>query len=376
MAHETLLCTGTGSEKWERLTDNHVIALQIYLQRNGLEYISKDSTHDAIDACARCNSFHPVRKYLESLTWDGVERLPTWLSRYLGVKQTEYTKAVGTMFMISAIARIMKPGCQADYTLVFEGPQGELKSSVCRTLAGDAHFLDHLPALKNKDSSQILRGKWFVECAEMRAFSEAKISETKEFITRRTEIYFARYGRVESKEPRQCVIIISTNESIYLYDPSGNRRYWPVKIGTIDLEALKRDRDQLWAEAKARYNKGEHWWPDREFERQYILPEQEARYQEDPWTEEIAGYLDRPQRVSILDGGKPNQKEGPPPDRITIGELAWHALHLEAKDMDRKKSDRIARILITLGWTRGPKVKGQQRWLRPQPPGDGGGRQG
>jgi hypothetical protein len=330
MAHETLINIG----KWERLTDNHVIEIQIYLQKNGLEYISKESTHDAIEACARRNSFHPIRKYLESLTWDGVERLPTWLNRYLGVNQNEYTKAVGTMFMISAIARIMDPGCQADYTLVFEGPQGQLKSSVCRTLAGDAHFLDHLPPLKNKDSSQILRGKWIIECPEMRAFSDAKISETKEFITRRIEIYFARYGRVESKEPRQCVIIISINPSIYLYDTTGNRRYWPVKIGTIDLEALKRDRDQLWAEAKARYDKGEHWWPNREFERKYILPEQEARYQEDPWTEAITTWLDNP-RMSILDGGSGN-KTRPPLDRITIGELAGGALHLETKDNRRR----------------------------------------
>src|SRR5258708_25970026 len=111
----------------------------------------------------------------------------------------------------------------------------------------------------------------------MRAFSDAKIAETKEFITRREEVYFARYGRLESKEPRQCVIIISTNENIYLYDTTGNRRYWPVLVGTIDLVALKHDRDQLWAEAKARYDRREHWWPDREFEANYIRPEQELR---------------------------------------------------------------------------------------------------
>ena len=375
MSHETVVCTGEGRV---RLTDEHVIEIQMYLQRQGLLRVGKEAVHDAIAAEARRHSFHPIREYLNGLAWDDVERLPTWLSTYLGAPQNDYTAAIGMMFPISAVARIMRPGCQADYTLVLEGGQGELKSSACRVLAGDAHFLDHLPPLKNKDSSQILRGRWLVECAEMVAFSEAKIRDTKEFITRRTEIYFARYGRVESKEPRQCVIIISTNESIYLYDPTGNRRYWPVLIGTIDLAALKRDRDQLWAEAKARYDKGEHWWPSREFERKHIQPEQEAREAPpDPWEEPIATFIHAGIRQS---NGTVIYR-----DRFTIGQVLDGAGYSPAgggknglKDIaqrTRLDSDRVARILLKLGCKRAAdedgkpiKVHGQVLWTRPAPP--------
>jgi predicted P-loop ATPase len=368
MSQRTMIYT---TEGWVKLSDSHVIEMQMYLQTEGLDYISKDATRDAIDACARRNSYHPIRNYLGGLKWNRRRRLNTWLSRYLGAKDSKYTRAVGRMFLISAVARVEQPGCQADYTLVLEGPQGELKSSVCRVLFGDAYFLDHLPPLNNRDSSQILRGKWGIECAERVAFGKARIEETKAFLTRRTEKYFSRYGHLESEEPRQCVIVISTNESIYLYDTTGNRRYWPVLVGTIDLAALKRDCDQLWAEAKARYDKGEHWWPDREFERKYIRPEQEAREgSDDPWQEVIASWLEKPQTQSVTEGGRPgHQVTGPPPDRVTIAMVAQHALLMQAREMERKDSDRIANILLNgLKWTRGPKVKGQQLWLRPQPP--------
>src|SRR5258708_2777861 len=161
-AHEVVAYSG---EKWIRLTEQCVIEMQMYLQTMGLQKIGSSAVHDAIHAYAHRNSFHPIRDYLNNLSnsksskWDGVERLPTMLSTYFGAKQDKYTAAVGTMFMISAVARIMRPGCQADYTLVLEGGQGGQKSSACRILAGDAYFLDHLPPLNNKDSSQILPGK-------------------------------------------------------------------------------------------------------------------------------------------------------------------------------------------------------------------------
>ncbi len=364
MAHQVVVLAG---DKWINIEDNHIVELQIHLQTTGLTFLSKESTRDAVDACARRNSFHPVRNYLNGLQWDGVARLDTWLTDYLGVKASAYTAAVGTMFLISGVARIMRPGCQVDYVPVLEGPQGALKSSVCRTLFGDAYFLDHLPPLNNKDSSQILRGKWGVECAEMVAFSAAKIKDTKAFITRREEKYFHRFGRIESQEPRQCVIVISTNESIYLYDTTGNRRYWPLLVGAIDLPGLARNRDQLWAEAKARFDAGDPWWPSREFEARHIKPEQEAREApDDPWLEAIASWLDKPQSPPVLNGGRPAQVAGPPKDRTTVTDVAVGALMLPAREMERKDSDRIVNVLLKLGWQRGPKVKGRQLWLRPR----------
>jgi hypothetical protein len=124
--------------------DEDVTGAQEWLQRAGLTMIGKDPTYSAVDLVARENSFHPVQEYLDSLAWDGVERLPSWLHIYFGVDETPYTRAIGQMFLISMVARICKPGCQVDYMLILEGGQGGQKSSACRVLGGE-WFSDSMP---------------------------------------------------------------------------------------------------------------------------------------------------------------------------------------------------------------------------------------
>jgi predicted P-loop ATPase len=312
---------------------------------------------------AQLHKFHPVRDYLDSRQWDGKPRVDGWLTTYAGAEGSTYTRAVGRMFLISMVARIFEPGCRADHVPIIEGPQGKLKSTMCSVLGGD-YFSDSLPDITNaKDASQHLRGKWLIEIAEMHAIRKAEASLLKSFVSRTVERYRPSYGRLEVIEPRQCVFVGTSNKDAYLHDETGARRFWPVVAGTIKLDELAGDRDQLFAEAVKLYHDGARWWPDAAFERRHIAPEQEQRFEVDAWEQLIADYLNRDLlriEVTMID--------------VALGCLGYElepsedGPHLTPINRFGKAEQlRVTAILTRLGWRRGrrePK-SGRQTWLRP-----------
>lgn len=344
--------TGSSPERDFRprpVTDADVAQLQEYLQIAGLPKLGKDTTHQAVDLRASERAFHPVRDYLKALRWDGKGRLATWLSTYIGAEPSAYVEGIGPRVLVAMVARIFEPGCKADYMVVLEGPQGARKSTACRILGGE-WFSDNLPDVTSgKDVYQHLVGKWLLEIAEMSAMGRAEDAALKAFITRTVERYRPSYGRKEVIQPRQCIFIGSTNKSAYLRDETGGRRFWPVRVGTIDTESLVRDRDQLFAEAVHAYRAGASWWPDDEFEREHIRPQQEARFEVDAWEEAITLYL----MGTAYEAGR---------DRTTVGDVAREALHFETLKIGTADQRRITSIMERLGWVRGKMDWQGKRW--------------
>lgn len=257
---------------------------------------------DAVETTAKKKIVHPAREYLTGLVWDGTPRLDSVLPRYFRTDDTPYTRAVGSMFMIGAVARAYKPGTKVDTMPVMESDQGLKKSSGLAALVPNPDWYSDTPIpLDDKDRFQMLRGVWLYEISELDSFRGKDGPRIKAFISSKADNYRPSYGRRNRVHPRTCVFAGTTNEHAYLIDRTGNRRFWPVKChGVVDVAGIERDRDQLWAEAVYRYMAGETWWIDSAELQRLAEGEQEAREIGDDWTDVFAGWL--------LCASKPNPK--------------------------------------------------------------------
>ena len=273
--------------QWSDADDTELL---LWLQSNGLPVRAVTSVADTARMIAKRHSFDPLADYLNGLEWDGSPRLEAWLVTYLGAEPTKLNRAISRAFLISAVARGLRPGCQVDHVLTLESPQGIGKTETVRTLGGK-WTQENLPDLHSKDGIAALAGAWIVELSELAAMGRSEVEAVKSFISRRVDRYRPAYGRHVVEQPRRCVFIATTNEGQYLRDRTGNRRFWPVKCSEIDLDALREDRDQLFAEAVAAYRNGEAWhFTDPETIKAAEV-EQLARVEHDPWTADIASFI-------------------------------------------------------------------------------------
>ncbi len=307
---------------------------------------SKETVFDAVRFIALRNKYHPVRDYLNGLQWDGTMRLPAFASRYFGADHTPYSELIGTKFMIGAVARISEPGCKADTMLILEGAQGAGKSSALRSLVGDDWFTDQMPDFSTKDAEIQLGGKWLIEIAELDRMNRAEVTAVKSYASRQIGTYRPPYGRATINVPRQCIFAGSTNETEYLRDQTGNRRFWPVTCGMIDGAAISRDRDQLWAEAVFRYRLGERWWLEGDQE-QLAHAEQDGRRERDPWEELIAS------RLAVY-GTIP----------ITIEQVCLNVLGITFERHNASINKRVASCLKRAGYARRQIRVGEDRSWR------------
>lgn len=269
--------------------------LRNYLEQvYGLSSVLK--TQDALAQVIHSNRFHPVRDYLNSLTWDGVERLDTLIIETLGAEDSELNRVVSRKTFTAAVARVMRPGCKMDYMLTLVGPQGIGKSSLFGRLGGE-WFSDSLTSVTGKEAYEALQGAWIVEMGELSASRKADVEATKHFLTKRVDRFRVAYGRHVSDFPRQCIFIGTTNDVEFLRDQTGNRRFWVMPVGKQTIKRpwhslMKEEIGQLWAEAVQRFKDGEELFlPDYLEEEMWEI--QKGHSEESPMLGPIQEHLDR-----------------------------------------------------------------------------------
>lgn len=269
------------------LKDTDDLALGDYIcSKYKLKPASRASLSEAIETVADQNRYHPVQDWLKAQRHDGKARLDDWLIFVLGKdvaklkpRRKRYLQLVGRFLLIGLVARVMDPGCKFDYSPVFEGLPGVGKSTFVKTLVGAEFFSDtHFDIGSGKDGFEQLEGLWGYELSELTALRKADSEQVKQFFSSTVDRFRGAYGKFVQAHPRQCVIFCSTNKKQYLYDLTGNRRFWPVWIDQpIKLDWLKDRRGQLFAEALAAYRAGERYAPTRSEDEEFFEPEQKLR---------------------------------------------------------------------------------------------------
>ncbi len=329
-----------GKDQGDTWTDSDTTRLDSWMRRNWALELPNEKLREAVYVVGMRDSYNPLRDWLNQLQWDGNKRLDTWTSRYLGSPDTPYTRAAGRKWLISAVARGIRPGCKADHVLILEGGQGVGKSTALKALAGgDKLFTDSPIDIGNKDSFVSLRGRWLIELAELASLSKSESERSKAFFSSATDSYRPPYGRELVAVPRTCVFAGSTNLGQYLNDDTGGRRYWPVKVGVIDIRTLEQDREQIWAEAVAAFKANEIWWPSYA-ETPLFEAEQMAREVGDAWEEDISRWLNTPQAIELYKQYA----------HLTLMQVAHYALAISPKDANHTTAVRVSRVMYHLGW--------------------------
>jgi len=327
----------TSSPEWSEVDD---LGLVLWLGRTYKVGFDQGKVARVVNGVSRRFPWHPIREYLDGLKWDGTPRLDNFLVRYFGAEVSPYVNAVGRCMLIAAVARVRVPGVKLDNVPILEGIQGIGKSTALSVLAGADWFTDAEINPGEKDAALAIRGRWLVELGELAGLKRSEVNELKAWITRQVDRIRDPYASRMADTPRQCLFIGTSNNDSYLKDETGGRRYWPVRVSRINLEALKADRDQLWAEASHRHAAGEQWWLKPEEEKLAAI-EQADRFIVDPWTESIAEWLENG-----------TERDGQRITKTTSTDIMKNALHADIARVSYPDACRVSAIMKHLGWKR------------------------
>lgn len=354
------------------MNDNDVRLVRAWFEYQGKKITLQD-TRDAIETIARKNKSNYVINWLKTLTWDGVVRLDRVLPDYFQSPDGPYERAVGPRWFISLIARAMEPGCQADFTLILEGEQECRKSSSLLSLMHDpTWYAENQSEIGTKDFYENMRGVWVLGFDELASLTNADNAKMKSSLTRRHDKFRKSYGHYSDNYLRGIVFCGTIDCKTYLKDAAGGRRFWPVKVQCeIDTKKIERDRDQIFAEAFMRWQRGDVWHVDTQELRALCKIEQEERFEIDTWEETIVRWLADPTRFSrkpvVLEPGSVFKGIAPfdGSEGFTTTDVLKHAIDKHPAQHTRADATRIGMILRRLEFeTIQPRVSGGKRERR------------
>jgi len=305
----------------------------------GLSTIALNTVRTAIEIYAGRNRKDEVAEYLNGVEWDGIERLDKFFTNYCGAPNKTYERTASRNWWISIVARGLRPGSKVDNMVILEGAQGIKKSTMLEVIGGK-WYAENTAEIGDKDFYQNLEGVLISEIAELDSFSKAGVTTIKRVITSIKDKYRPSYGRSTVEFPRRNVFVGTTNDTEYLKDETGNRRFWPIACTKIDLNRIKEDRDQLFAEAVSYFKAGESWWSASDVTHEV----QESRRQKDPWEDIISDWIvdRRPFRID---------------------EILKECLNLDHRDMHKGNSNRVGKILKSIGFENAV-INSSRRWRK------------
>jgi len=322
-------------------TDADDTALTVWIQQQlSLHRVGLTVVKDSVQHAARCDTRNSLTDWLSSLTWDQTPRLTDWLGDCLGVELNAYSRAMGRNWLLSMVARAFRPGCQADHMPVLEGRMGVGKSSFLEALG--APWYSALPeAFGSKDFLQAIQGQWLIEVPDMAGFSKRDHAHIIAIVTTRTDRYRASYGRHTEDHPRACIFAATSENDDYLQDSRGIRRYWPIRCGSVDLDAFHAQREQLFAEAVSNFNAGASWYemPDD------ARSEQEQRLDADPWTDYVRTWIATR-------------------NETTAEDVLKYCIEMSLDRIDQAAKKRVGQILKATGQWRSTVRNGSRLWIR------------